>query len=575
VFFVALATDYDGTLAQHGRVDDATRRALEELRRSGRKLILVTGRDLSDLRIVFDAIGLFDLVVAENGGLLFDPAKKEEIALADPPPAALVERLRALDVKPLSVGRTIIATWEPNESVVLKAIRELALEQHIIFNKGAVMVLPSDVNKASGLKCALQRLRLSPHNVVGIGDAENDQAFLSACGCAVAVGNALPSVKAKADLVVADHGAGVCELARMLIKDDLASARPKLPRVQPVIGDMPDGTRFNLSPFETVLVTGSSGSGKSTVITALLEQMRDLAYQFCVVDPEGDYAELRDAIVLGDSNQEPRIGAAVTLLEKPENNIVINLLAIEPSERPGFLAKLMPELMKLRAVSARPHWLVLDEAHHCLPAKWHPAPVTLPRELPGVVAITVHPEEVAPDFLDLVSTVIGVGDGGSRAIAKFCEATGRKGPAADVVPQAGQVLVLDHVVLDREARVQLVTTRKPQEKQKRHVRKYAEGELGEDKSFYFRGPEGALHLRAQNLAIFLQLAAGVDDKTWLHHLREGAYSRWFRDAIKDEKLAAEARGVEQDSALSAGSSRARIKDMVERRYTAPAKQGAS
>ena len=129
-------------------------------------------------------------------------------------------------------------------------------------------------------------------------------------------------------------------------------------------------------------------------------------------------------------------------------------------------------------------------------------------------------------------------------------------------------------MLDCEARVQLVTTRKPREKQKRHVRKYAEGELGEDKSFYFRGPERALNLRAHNLATFLQLAAGVDDKTWLHHLREGAYSRWFRDAIKDETLAAEAHGVEQDTSLSAESSRARIRDMVERRYTAPAKQGA-
>src|SRR5262245_23317068 len=567
VFFVALATDYDGTLARHGRVDDATRRALEELRHSGRKLILVTGRDLAELRSVFDALALFDLVVAENGGLLFDPAKKEETPLSEPPPPALVARLQALGVKPLSIGRTIIATWEPNESVVLKAIRDLALEQHIIFNKGAVMVLPSDVNKASGLKCALRQLRLSPHNVVGIGDAENDQAFLNACGCAVAVDNALPTVKAKADFVVADHGAGVAELASMLIKDDLASARPKVPHARLVLGNTSDGARLNLSPFETVLMTGSSGGGKSTVVTALLEQMQELCYQFCVVDPEGDYAELRDAIILGDSSQVPRIGEAVALLEKPETNVVMNLLAIEPSERPNFLTRLMPELVKMRTVSARPHWLVFDEVHHCLPAKWHQAPATLPRELPGVIAVTVHPEEVAPDFLASVSTVIGVGDGASRAIVKFCQATGRQPLETEVVPQEGQV-----VVLDRDGRLQLVSVPKPKEKLKRHVRKYAEGELGEDKSFYFRGPAGALNLRAQNLATFLQLAAGVDDKTWLHHLREGAYSRWFRDAIKDEKLAAEAAAVEQDGSLSAYSSRARIKDMVERRYTAPAKQ---
>jgi HAD superfamily hydrolase (TIGR01484 family) len=567
VFFVALATDYDGTLAQGGRVADATRQALHGLRRSGRKLILVTGRTLDELKEVFDGIELFDLIVAENGGLLLDPARKHESPLAEPPPAALVERLRELGVKPLSVGRTIVATWEPNESVVLKAIRDLALEQHIIFNKGAVMILPSDVNKASGLRDALKLLRLSPHNVVGIGDAENDQAFLNACGCAVAVANALPTVKEKADLVVADHGAGVIELSRMLADDDLASVRPRVPRAQPVVGETTTGVTLTLSPFETVLVTGASGGGKSTVVTALLEQIGDFAYQFCVVDPEGDYSELANAVVLGDAKQMPRISEAVDLLQKPDTNIVINLLAIDPAERPLFLAKLLPEIAKMRAETGRPHWLVFDEVHHCLPAKWHPAPLTLPQELPASIAVTVHPEEVAPDFLELVSTVIGVGDGASQPIAKFCEATGRPKPKVDQAPQAGQVLVL------RGDRVELVNAVKPRDKQTRHVRKYAEGELGEDKSFYFRGPRAVLNLRAQNLSTFLQLAAGVDDETWLHHLREGAYSQWFRDAIKDDDLAAEAAAIEQNGSLSAQESRARIKEIVDRRYTAPAKQG--
>ena len=566
MFFVALATDYDGTLAQHGEVDAATRQAIEDLRQSGRKVILVTGRTLADLADAFGDLKPFDVVVAENGALLFVPAKKEEIPLAEPPPQALVDRLKELGVKPLAVGRTIIATWEPNESLVLNAIRDLGLEQHIIFNKGAVMVLPSEINKASGLKSALKRLRLSPHNVVGIGDAENDQAFLSSCGCAVAVNNALPTVKAKADFVVSDHGSGVIELAHMLTNDDLASVRPRVPRDQPVVGHKSDGVALTVSPFETVLVTGASGSGKSTIVTALLEQMRDFAYQFCVVDPEGDYSELRDVVTLGDSKQAPRIGEALELLESPETSIVVNLLAIDPPERPHFLAKLLPELAKMRAVSGRPHWLVFDEVHHCLPAKWHPAPTTLPRELPAAIAVTVHPEEVAPEFLSLVSTVIGVGDGALQAINKFCEVTGRMSPKAAATPQADQVLVYGC-----EDRLELVTARRPKEKQKRHIRKYAEGELGEDKSFYFRGPEGALNLRAQNLSTFLQLAAGVDDKTWLHHLRAGAYSQWFRNAIKDDGLASEAVPIEQDHSLTAADSRARIRDIVERRYTAPAK----
>ena len=78
---------------------------------------------------------------------------------------------------------------------MLEAIHELGLEWQIIFNKGAVMVLPPGVNKASGLAAALEALQLSPVNVVGIGDAENDHAFLSLCGCSVAVANALDAVK--------------------------------------------------------------------------------------------------------------------------------------------------------------------------------------------------------------------------------------------------------------------------------------------------------------------------------------------------------------------------------------------
>ena len=124
MFFIALAADYDGTLALRGRVDNATCQALEEVRRSGRKLLLVTGRALPDLQRVFDRLDLFDLVVVENGALLFDPAKKEEIALSDAPPAALVARLRERGVSPLTVGRTIIATWQPNEAVVLDHTRE-------------------------------------------------------------------------------------------------------------------------------------------------------------------------------------------------------------------------------------------------------------------------------------------------------------------------------------------------------------------------------------------------------------------------------------------------------------------
>jgi hydroxymethylpyrimidine pyrophosphatase-like HAD family hydrolase len=226
--YLVLATDYDGTLADDGRVGPSTLAALWRLRESGRKLVLVTGRELPDLLSVFPEYGLFDRIVAENGALLFRPETREEQLLGEAPPRALLEGLAARNVTPLSVGRVIVATWSPHENTVLEVIRELGLELQVIFNKGAVMVLPSGVNKASGVRAALADLLLSPHNAVAVGDAENDHALLAACELGVAVANALPALKERADLVtVQARGAGVSELIDRLLHSDLRELAPR------------------------------------------------------------------------------------------------------------------------------------------------------------------------------------------------------------------------------------------------------------------------------------------------------------------------------------------------------------
>jgi len=222
--FRLLATDYDGTIASQSVVDEETLRALARVRDSGRKVVLVTGRELDDLRFVFPHFHRFDLIVAENGGLLFWPETSKEVVLAEPPSPDFVKLLIARGVHPLSVGRVIVATLEPHETTVLEVIKALGLELQVIFNKGAVMVLPSGINKATGLKAALKELGLKPEEVVGVGDAENDHAFLELCGCAVAVGNALPAVKDRAHLVTeATHGAGVQELIYRWLNGDLSA----------------------------------------------------------------------------------------------------------------------------------------------------------------------------------------------------------------------------------------------------------------------------------------------------------------------------------------------------------------
>jgi len=150
-------------------------------------------------------------------------------------------------------------------------------------------------------------------------------------------------------------------------------------------------------------------------------------------------------------------------------------------------------------------------------------------------------------------------------IAAFCHAiVVRAPPLPPQAPERGQAL---YWAKGRNERPGIVTLHPPAEKSERHKRKYANGELGEDRSFYFRGPSNALNLRAQNLMIFLQIGEGVDDATWLHHLKAHDFSRWIRDAIKDDELADEVKSVE-DGGDEAAASRKRVREAVERRYTA-------
>jgi HAD superfamily hydrolase (TIGR01484 family) len=226
--FRALACDYDGTLARDGALTPTTLAALDRFRRSGRRLFMVTGRELSDLKRVCLALDRFEWVIAENGALLYHPADNSIKLLCEPASASLVEILRRSKMQPLSVGQAIIATVEPNELIVIEAIKELGLELQVVFNKGAVMVLPSGVNKASGLTALLEEAGLTPDQVVGVGDAENDHAFLEACGVGVAVANALPMLKERADFVTsAARGDGVAELIDMILADDLAEISPR------------------------------------------------------------------------------------------------------------------------------------------------------------------------------------------------------------------------------------------------------------------------------------------------------------------------------------------------------------
>lgn len=564
----ALALDYDGTLATHGQVGASTIDALKRLRSSGRKLILVTGRILEDLLKVFPSIELFDWLVVENGAVIYNPATREEKLLAQRPPHAFIDALEAQGVKPLSVGKIIVATWEPHDATVLRVIHDMALELQIIFNKGAVMVLPSAVNKAFGLSAALDEMGLSPHNVVAAGDAENDHAFLSLCECSVAVANALPMIKEYADVVTnGERGQGIEEVIAQLIESDLQEQAHRLTRHFLNIGHNDTSQAITIAPYgESILLAGSSGSGKSTFATSILEQLLEHQYQFCIIDPEGDYQVLPHTVVLGNTKQPPAIEEIIKLLEEPNQNAVANLLGVPLADRPAFFDRLLTALLAMRARTGRPHWLVIDEAHHLLPASWAAGTIKASGQFQNTIFITVHPAQVTILALDAIATLIVTGEEPEKTIKDYCQSLNESTPS---VPY--KKLLPGEAIGWRRNTNQAFWLHgiPPKTERRRHLRKYVQGELGPDKSFYFRGPQNKLNLRAQNLLLFIQCAEGVDDETWLYHLHSGDYSRWFKTDIKDEALAREAEHIANSKNLSAKESRAQIKAKIEELYTAP------
>lgn len=217
--WTTLATDFDGTLANGGRVRPAVLLALRRLRATGRKLVLVTGRELEELLRAFRDVELFDRVVAESGALLYraEPTPRE-CPLARPPPSELAADLRARGVVPLACGRIVLSMSRDHETDVRELLRERGLALHVVVDKSAAMVLPAGIDKGTGLRAALGELGVDESSTVAVGDGEDDGALLDVCGLRVAVANAVPTLRARAQVVTRGaRGEGVVELCERLM----------------------------------------------------------------------------------------------------------------------------------------------------------------------------------------------------------------------------------------------------------------------------------------------------------------------------------------------------------------------
>jgi hydroxymethylpyrimidine pyrophosphatase-like HAD family hydrolase len=563
------ACDYDGTIADGGSVAPETARELDRVRESGRKVLLVTGRMLPDLRSVCpDVDRLFDGIVAENGALLYFPGSREARTLGGTPEPALVAELGRRGV-PFDLGESIIATTEVYAEAALAAIRDTGVERTLVFNKGALMLLPGGVTKGTGLDAALTILALSPRNMVGIGDAENDHAFLAMSECAVAVADAVPALRERADHVTRAPGSrGVIEFVQEHLVNDLAALLPRLARHRIAVGETHDGEPVTISPHATrLLVVGPSASGKSTLTGLLVERLIESGRSVLLVDPEGDYqtlAELERVVVLGGKTERalPTPEELRQLLHQPRTSLVLNLSAMSRAEKVAYATKALAAVAAVRSATGMPHWLIVDEAHHVAPADGSPVAELLRASAESLGMSTLAVNDLAPEIRTL-PTVIAATDLDTFAAAVRAAARGA-GPSLSGPPLAQGEAVI--AWLNPEPRAVRFRVGRRRVQHRRHVRKYTEGELPPDRSFYFRGPTGALNLRAANLLRFVELAEGVDEPTWVWHLDQRDYSTWAREQIKDDELA-EALAAVEAAGLPPAESRRRALDEIRARYT--------
>jgi hypothetical protein len=243
-------------------------------------------------------------------------------------------------------------------------------------------------------------------------------------------------------------------------------------------------------------------------------------------------------------------------------------MGVKITDRPWFFLTLFARIRELRARTGRPHWLIIDEAHHLMPSSWQPTELELPERLEGVLLVSVTPGLLAKSLLRAVDTMVMLGDKPRQMLHELTQA--QKLPMVD--PPLEQIAPGEALLWSRSANAPplLLKLEPSKTEHRRHLRKYSEGELPEERSFFFRGPEGKLKLRAPNLITFMELGDGVDDDTWLFHLRRHEISRWLREAIKDEELADKVAQVENQDTHDADASRRQVRKLIEAVYTLPA-----
>ena len=547
----AIAVDFDGTIARGDVLDPAVPAVLAAARAKGLTILLVTGRTLDDLRQVAGHLPFIDAVIAENGAMIHFPGSGHASPLGPAVPEAFVNELPRRGVT-FNAGHSLVDCDAAEAPQLLETIRTLELPLVLHFNRGRVMVLPQGVTKGTGLRAALETLRISPRNTVAIGDAENDHELLRLAEVGLAVARGSPALCSAADAIL--PGGGPADVAAYL--QGLAEAG-RLPPVERArrrlrLGRDEEGREFSLAVRgRNVLVAGDAKSGKSWVAGLLCEELILHGYCVCVVDPEGDYRSLEalpGVTVLGGEDPPPTPREIQRVLRYPDRSLVIDLSHRAQDEKIEYVRAVLPVLNEIRHRTGFPHRILVDEAHYFLHEG--DAQHLLDLEPDGYIVVTYRASRLPQRFVAATEVMIVTRESSPEeldALRAWCSAAGPvEGSGWTRLAQLrpGQAAALP-VTQEAGGDIRLFTVAPRLTPHVRHRAKYVDVPVTEQRAFVFAADGRRPERCARTLRQFVSLLESAPPAVVEGHLRRGDFSRWIGDVFGDHPLAATLAGIEQ------------------------------
>lgn len=550
--FKALACDYDGTLASHDRIGEEALAALARARAAGLRLILVTGRTFFELIRVCEPLDLFDTVVAENGGVLYFPTTGVMRDQAPPPPPRLLAELDRRGVT-FQAGRVVVGTWRSEEERVRLVLADLGVSMEIVYNRAALMLLPPGVSKGVGVGLAIRALGLSFHDVLALGDAENDLDFFEACGWTASPINAVPELKDRADWIFpGENGTAIAQaITGPILSGLLPVARSRRHRV--ALGWSAETAEEVAIPERgvNVLIQGDPLSGKSWLAGVLIERLLGRRYAVVVIDPEGDYHVLTPLPGVSWTEVADR-GDWERALERfdhdPQACVVLDLSTLPQARKVELMETGLELLREWRRRRGMPHWVILDEAHYSLHLDGV-ADRALGIEDKGFCLVTYRASRLRESVLKATDVFLFASTTAVEELDFLRPLLdGLSADAASVVSTLPNLPLGEFLLIRTEgagARVQTFVAAPRLTSHVRHLRKYAEGRLPDDRCFFFRTPDGRLAATAESLGGFLHAVTRVGEEVLRFHAARGDFSRWLLDVFADRELGRQLAKIER------------------------------